>query len=161
MTDKQLARFWKFVDTTGDGGRYTYNGEPCHIWKGYVMKRSGYGQFGLVHGKPVLAHVLAYELRTSEPVPQGKELDHLCRHRHCVLHTEAVTHRENVLRGTSFCAERAAQTHCIHGHELTGDNLILKPDGRRNCRACKNESQRRRYQMRAALRADALAGEEA
>lgn len=30
----------------------------------------------------------------------------------------------------------APKTHCIRGHELSGDNLYMTPDGRRQCRAC-------------------------
>jgi WhiB family redox-sensing transcriptional regulator len=30
----------------------------------------------------------------------------------------------------------AAATHCIHGHEFAGDNLIIEAGGRRRCRTC-------------------------
>jgi hypothetical protein len=67
------------------------------------------------------------------------ELDHKCRARRCVNpdHLELVTHRENILRGQTIAARRIAQTHCINGHPLSGDNLYLKPsDGGRQCKRC-------------------------
>ena len=30
----------------------------------------------------------------------------------------------------------AVKTHCVHGHELTGKNLIARAGGRRGCRTC-------------------------
>jgi HNH endonuclease len=84
------------------------------------------------------------------PVPEGLELDHLCRNRACVnpAHLEPVSHRENVLRGASFAAINAVKTHCIHdGHPFDDVNTIVRPEGRRGCRACMNAAQRR-YQRR-------------
>jgi hypothetical protein len=48
----------------------------------------------------VIAHRLSYEWLVG-PVPEGMELDHLCRVRHCVnpSHLEVVTHSVNVIRG--------------------------------------------------------------
>ena len=37
------------------------------------------------------------------------------------------------------------KTHCIQGHEMSGDNLYLPPSGGRQCRACKNARSLRRY----------------
>lgn len=34
-------------------------------------------------------------------------------------------------------------THCKHGHSYAGDNLYVDPRGRRQCRACKREWERR------------------
>lgn len=64
------------------------------------------------------------------PVPEGLELDHLCRNKWCInpLHLEAVTHAENMLR--------ARKTHCKYGHAYEGDNVGIKTDGQRKCRKC-------------------------
>lgn len=57
---------------------------------------------------------------------------------------------ENFRRGPdSAPAKRAKQTHCIHGHELSGYNLIIRRGGGRACRACNNEAGRR-YRKKAA-----------
>ena len=138
MTDRQARRFWANVDPSGMGGRYAYNGTPCHVWTGYC-DRHGYGRYCARHSRPQLAHKLAYELLNG-PVPQGLELDHVCRNRACVLHVRAVTHREN-MRNTP----KAEKTHCIRGHELSGRNVIVKPDGRRSCRTCKQAQERAKY----------------
>lgn len=45
-------------------------------------------------------------------------------------------------------AARRAQTHCKRGHELSGDNLRVKPNGIwRECKACQ-ESARQQYLAR-------------
>jgi hypothetical protein len=142
MTERQRRRFYAQVDTTGCNGRYAYHGEPCHIWTGY-RNRDGYGRYCPKHARPRLAHVMAWEDRHGQPVPAGLELDHLCRNRACVLHVRPVTHREN-MRNT----DKAQQTHCIRGHELSGHNLIINHSGTRSCRACKNAAERARYQQR-------------
>jgi hypothetical protein len=51
-------------------------------------------------------------------------------------HLEAVTHRENVLRGASPVALLAARTHCLHGHEYTVENTYVSAKGSRVCRSC-------------------------
>jgi HNH endonuclease len=38
---------------------------------------------------------------------------------------------------------RKVQTHCKHGHLLSGDNLYLRPDGHRQCKACHHEAVKR------------------
>ncbi len=107
----------------------------CWEWTA-SEKTPGYGSFNL-NGKCVLAHRASYELHVG-PIPQGLVLDHLCRNTLCVNpeHLEPVTARENIVRGESVMAYRAAQTHCIHGHELTLGNTYARPGGRRECRAC-------------------------
>lgn len=110
---------------------------PCQLWTG-ATNRDGYGRIW-ADGRAATTHRIAYEL-THGPIPAGLELDHRCGVRACCNpdHTEPVTHRENVLRSTNHVAELAARTHCCRGHELAGDNLIRRPNGTRQCRACRN-----------------------
>lgn len=96
------------------------------------------------HGKDVLVHRKVYELLVG-PIPDGMTIDHLCRNRKCCNpdHLEVVTMRENVLRGTGPTAEKYRQTHCIRGHLLSGDNLYITPQGRRECRECCRQKHKR------------------
>jgi hypothetical protein len=107
----------------------------CWMWTG-SRGSNGYGQFRAHRGSPVPAHRFGYELWVG-PIPDGYELDHLCRTPSCVhpAHLEAVTPRVNNLRSTSPAAGHAQQTHCVNGHELTGENVYAYR-GRRMCRAC-------------------------
>lgn len=71
---------------------------PCWIWQ-LSLNDHGYGLDSL-GGKAVLAHRHAYEERHGA-VPDGLELDHLCRVRACINpdHLEPVTCLINVRRG--------------------------------------------------------------
>lgn len=113
----------------------------CWLWT-EPLSRSGYGQFS-AYGRTHAAHRWAYEHWVG-PVPEGLELDHLCRVRHCVNpeHVEPVTHRENVLRGEGVAAKCARMTHCKYGHEFTPDNIRASKDGVRRCKTCKREASR-------------------
>lgn len=106
----------------------------CWLWMGSINP-NGYGHFSF-KGKPVRAHIFAYEQKHG-PVPDGFELDHKCRVRSCVNpdHVEPVTHQENVSRGDSgkYLKEK---THCKQGHPYSGENLYTNPSGRRECRIC-------------------------
>lgn len=70
----------------------------CWIWQ-RATSRSGYGNV-CVDRTYFRAHRVYYE-RFKGPIPEGLEIDHLCRNRSCVNpeHLEAVTHRVNVHRG--------------------------------------------------------------
>ena len=102
----------------------------------------GYG-FVRVSGKNLYAHRFVYEQMVAD-IPDGLQLDHLCRNRRCVnpAHLEPVTPRINTLRGTSAQAINAAKTECIRGHKLSGDNVRIDKTGRRICRRCKRDTQR-------------------
>jgi hypothetical protein len=71
----------------------------CWAWYGGVT-RDGYAKVKIA-GRTLIAHRVAYELKCG-PVPEGLEMDHLCRVRCCVNpdHLEAVTGTVNRRRGT-------------------------------------------------------------
>ena len=96
----------------------------------------GYGTFNDKNYKTTLAHRWSF-LHFVGDIPNGREIDHLCRNRACVnwKHMELITHRENLLRGNSISTQHAKQTHCINGHEFTVENTILRKAGR-DCRIC-------------------------
>jgi len=51
-------------------------------------------------------------------------------------HLEVVTLKVNILRGNTFQAAKAAQTHCIHGHPFNKENTYVRVNGSRQCRIC-------------------------
>lgn len=114
----------------------------CWLWLGYLSpaKRGGggYGAFWL-NGKFKKAHMVSYELFRGQ-IPDGLELDHLCRVRSCVNpdHLEAVTRSENIKRGAG-----GSVTHCPSGHPYDIENTKIY-QGRRYCRACNRADTRRR-----------------
>lgn len=69
----------------------------CWLWTGQ-LNNHGYGLFSYKNRKRA-AHLVLWE-HVVGPVPNGLELDHLCRVRHCVNpdHLEPVTHEENQRR---------------------------------------------------------------
>lgn len=133
-------RFWAKVDKRGS--------DECWQWTA-VRSWGGYGLFndGRAHCH---AHRFAYELLVG-PIPEGKQLDHLCRNRTCVnpAHLEPVTQQENIRRGD--CGKHTREkTHCPQGHPYAGDNLYVTPDGRRECRQCRRAAQERFHRKKRA-----------
>jgi hypothetical protein len=117
-------------------------GDLCWPWTGKAEAR-GYGTL-LVGGRALAAHRLVYELFLG-PVPEGLELDHLCRNPNCVRpdHLEPVTHAENTRRGRGGW-NSLEKTHCPKGHEYaTGNTYMVRgKNGNpyRVCRQCKLDS---------------------
>lgn len=109
----------------------------CWLWTGYLTPR-GYAAGTVAMKKGVRMHRVTYA-QLRGPIPDGLQLDHLCRVRHCInpWHLEAVTCRENLMRGDTIAAANASKTHCKRGHEFTPENTYRPPAGGRICRACR------------------------
>lgn len=121
----------------------------CWLWTG--AKRKGrirknkfatYGAFGY-KGKSLSAHVVSYLIFNGK-IPNGLEIDHLCRNTLCVnpFHLEAVTHSENCKRGLGGkhrVEECKLITHCLRGHKYTKENTYKNKNGHRMCIKCLRE----------------------
>lgn len=114
----------------------------CWLWQA-GLNADGYGQFSL-DGVPRLAHKVAYMWENGE-VPEGLQLDHLCRVRRCVrpIHLEAVTQMVNLQRGIGNGFKE--KTRCPKNHEYTEINTYTYPNGRRDCRECHRQANRELY----------------
>lgn len=112
--------------------------KKCWIWTAGKTS-GGYGTFCTKEGKykPIGAHRFSYELANGK-IPKGFDIDHLCRVRECVnpKHLEAVTRRENLIRGFGFAAANAKKTRCIRGHAFNEKNTLIRKNGTRRCRVC-------------------------
>lgn len=134
MTKTRLQLFWAKVKIDHSG---------CWLWIGHVNKVNGYGQFW--DGEKVIgAHVFSYRQFVG-PIPPKHEPDHLCRVRHCVCpsHLEAVTRKENLLRGNTLTAKNSNKTFCSRGHPFSGENLFIAKNGSRQCRICRKYHDRK------------------
>jgi hypothetical protein len=135
-------RFWDKVNK--DGPIHPILGTRCWVWTAAKF-RLGYGNFhnGLVN---ISAHVASWQDENG-PVPQGHELDHLCRVPACCRpsHLDPVTHAENIRRGRTgevTKARHAAKTHCPAGHQYNEENTMMGKQGKngeytvRRCKIC-------------------------
>lgn len=127
--------------------------DDCWLWPG-ALTRNGYGAIydpsrGPVH--MAKTHRVAYESFYGPP-PDGLDLDHTCHngtgcpggdgciHRRCLNphHLEPVSRSENNNRGQIGFHDGKCR---YERHDLT--EVYLRPDGRRECRACARESQKK------------------
>jgi len=118
----------------------SYTVSECGCWLSNSYKdKDGYCQFWVsADSKSMKAHRWSYEHYIGK-IPEGLTIDHICRVKHCVNpdHLEAVTNLENISRAKKMI------THCRHGHELSGNNLYIRPDGDRGCRVCRLDADKR------------------
>ena len=102
----------------------------CVPWSKY-LRESGYGQ-RYFRGTTMLAHRAVWIERFG-PIPNGLEVDHVCKNRSCVntKHLRLLTHAANM--------RFSQHSHCIRGHLFTKENAYHRKDGGRNCRTCHRE----------------------
>lgn len=113
--------------------RIVLSGTGCWLYTG-LINQSGYGLVGVgPRGAGMQrAHRATYEHFVGA-VPDGLDLDHLCRVRRCCnpFHLEPVTRAVNIQRGL----RKTEQTHCVQGHEFTPENT-KQTAKQRICLAC-------------------------
>jgi HNH endonuclease len=116
----------------------------------YRLESNGYALMHWYGKHRTSVHRFAYVTFVG-PIPDGYTIDHVkargCRFRDCSnpAHLEAVTLRENLLRGDTFQAANAAKTQCPAGHPYDAVNTRLDTQGRRICRACDRARPRREH----------------
>lgn len=143
-------RFMQYVIKTPGG---------CWWWTGAADRRphiGGYGRFSYPDAESPTgfrqrsSHRMAYELFVG-PIPDGMELDHLCRNRRCCnpAHLDPVTNLVNQIRSPySFIGRNVLVTRCPQGHEYTEANTTINNKGARECKACKARRDRERHARR-------------
>ncbi len=120
----------------------------CWLWLG-SLSPDGYGQFNgadKIHG----AHQASF-IAHKGPIPAGLEINHKCRVRCCVNpdHLEAITHAENVK--LSQRKPGPTKSHCVHGHQMAGHNLVHYKNNTVRCRECIRVDNLRRSAKRRAV----------
>ncbi len=125
----------------------------CHLWTGFIDK-AGYGRIREGgRDTPVLyAHRATYEMEIG-PIPDGCELDHLCRVKHCrnPQHLEPVPHRINILRSDAPTVVLNREGRCLNGHPATPENVYRRKGSGEivYCRPCRRAKRRAASEKRA------------
>lgn len=136
LSDKQrigyLTRLFHHVSISHN----VYRDFPCFEWTGVLS--DGYGMIGFL-GRMCGVHRVTMACIYGR-IPEGLEIDHLCRNRACFHpdHLEVVTCAENRRR-----IPRLPQTRCLRGHlyefSASGKRITCRP-----CRAYREAAGRER-----------------
>lgn len=137
--------------------------DGCWFWTG-AKTRDGYGVI-IDGGVMKSAHRVAWELYRG-PIPKQETTQHGC----CVLHrcdNPCCVNPDHLFLGSQLdnIADAVAKgrnrngsakrflAQCKRGHDLAGDNLHFRPDGRRECAQCQRIRSRNQRARQRELRA--------
>ncbi len=117
--------------------RTMYTGD-CIVFTGH-LNHDGYGRLRY-HGHLIMAHRLAYEL-TQGKIPDGFEIDHICRNRACVNtgHLQALEGTEHTIKGNK------TRYGLLHRHSGPGHDVVRRKDGLPFCKTCGYRKARAKY----------------
>ena len=123
-------RFWAKVKKTS----------TCWLWTGGKQ-----GPYGTFDGNTAHSWVAKNVMKVK--VSHKMVIDHACCNQLCVRphpkHLRFVPQRVNLTNGPNHIGQKILQTHCIYGHSLEGQNLLLRKrkngSRQRRCRTCQNE----------------------
>lgn len=143
---EDLVRFWTRV----------IKSEGCWEWD-TKPPSARYGQFG-AGGQTWKPHRYSYTVNVG-PIPDGLWVLHHCDNGFCVRpdHLFLGTYLDNIadmMAKGRHRSGRAHPSHCKYGHPFSGDNLYIKPNGKRQCRTCARRASR---EWHAAKRAELAA----
>lgn len=139
IPDSVKEKFWSRVDVRGQ--------DECWEWM-HTLNNWGYGDFrckGFRSGSARFALTIVGGLTPTKQMYAC----HSCDNRKCCnpAHLRWASAKENsqdmVSRGRNVVC--TFKTHCRNGHEMTGDNVLKWANGKRACKTCTREYDKRRY----------------
>lgn len=133
--------YWRYTERRGPS--------ECWPWKGN-RNRAGYGRiFRRDQGFSIYAHRAAWVIAQGQDFPEGLIACHHCDNPSCVnpAHIYPGTYLQNAAdahaRGRQPNKKLVAGGTCRKGHLLTDDLIAHRPDGFRECIACRRERDRK------------------
>lgn len=140
-SQKDIARFERYVSPEPNSG--------CWLWLG-AANQKGRGTFSYggrrPKGRVELHHRFAYLVEHGD-IPEGLSVLHrcdvplCCNPAHLFVGTQADNVSDMMEKGrhrlTAVPLANSEKSHCLHGHPLNGDNLWIRADGSRICKACR------------------------
>lgn len=125
-----IRRFWEYAIVKGHN--------ECWEWVGPLGKDNrGVLSIGDT-GHRITASRLSL-LMNGADLPDEKLACHKCGNANCVNPNHLYS-GTNITNGADASAMKRLngqnKTHCKHGHELTADNVRIRSNGTRNCKAC-------------------------